>query len=53
MEKRFERDVYERRIQPVLQREYQRTREMTIAQMLLDNRIIFIGSSPETGGDPT
>ncbi len=39
---------------PLLQRgDYQRTREMTIAQLLLDNRIIFIGSSPETGGDPT
>jgi len=40
-------------VEPVMQREYQRTREMTIAQMLLDNRIIFIGSSPETGGDRT
>ena len=41
-------------IAPLLQRgDYQRTREMTIAQLLLDNRIIFIGSSPETGGDPT
>ena len=40
-------------IAPLMQRDYQRTREMTIAQMLLDNRIIFIGSSPETGGDPT
>lgn len=38
---------------PILQREYQRTREMTIAQMLLDNRILFLGSSPETGGDPS
>ncbi len=39
---------------PLLQRgDYQRTREMTIAQLLLDNRIIFIGSSPETGGDPS
>ena len=40
-------------IAPLMQRDYQRTREMTIAQLLLDNRIIFIGSSPETGGDPT
>ncbi|MFO0850186.1 MAG: ATP-dependent Clp protease proteolytic subunit [Gemmataceae bacterium] len=41
-------------IQPVLQRyrEYARQRTMTLGDLLLENRIIFLGSSPETGGDP-
>src|SRR5438309_2861111 len=41
-------------IQPQLQRyrEYARQRQMTLGDLLLENRIIFFGSSPETGGDP-
>jgi ATP-dependent Clp protease protease subunit len=41
-------------VQPVLQRwrDMSRQRTMTLADMLLENRIIFLGSSPETGGDP-
>src|SRR3954470_20632600 len=39
-------------IQPVLQRgrEYSRQRTMTLGDLLLENRIVFVGSSPETGG---
>jgi ATP-dependent Clp protease protease subunit len=33
-------------------RDYARQRQMTLADLLLENRIIFFGSSPETGGDP-
>lgn len=33
-------------------REYSRQRTMTLADLLLENRILFIGSSPETGGSP-
>ncbi len=33
-------------------RDMPRQRTMTLADMLLENRIIFLGSSPETGGDP-
>jgi ATP-dependent Clp protease protease subunit len=33
-------------------REYMRQRQMTLGDLLLENRIIFLGSSPETGGDP-
>src|SRR5881398_3364954 len=38
--------------EPVLQRyrEYARQRQMTLADLLLENRIVFLGSSPETGG---
>jgi ATP-dependent Clp protease protease subunit len=41
-------------IAPVLQRnrEYSRQRMMTLGDLLLENRIVFIGSSPETGGSP-
>jgi ATP-dependent Clp protease protease subunit len=41
-------------VQPVLQRyrEYARQRTMTLGDLLLENRIIFLGSSPETGGSP-
>ena len=41
-------------VQPVLQRwrDMSRQRTMTLADMLLENRIIFLGSSPETGGSP-
>lgn len=38
---------------PVAQRgQYSRQRTMTLGDLLLENRIIFIGSSPETGGSP-
>src|SRR5436309_2173240 len=39
---------------PVLQRyrDYARQRQMTLSDLLLENRIVFLGSSPETGGDP-
>ena len=39
---------------PVLQRyrEYARQRTMTLGDLLLENRIVFVGSSPETGGSP-
>ncbi|OWK36983.1 ATP-dependent Clp protease proteolytic subunit [Fimbriiglobus ruber] len=41
-------------LQPVMQRgrEYSRQRTMTLGDLLLENRIVFIGSSPETGGSP-
>jgi ATP-dependent Clp protease, protease subunit len=37
---------------PQLQRyrEYARQRQLTLADLLLENRIVFLGSSPETGG---
>lgn len=31
-------------------RDYSRQRQMTLGDLLLENRIIFLGSSPETGG---
>src|SRR5688572_14258709 len=31
-------------------RDYARQRQMTLADLLLENRIIFLGSAPETGG---
>lgn len=41
-------------VSPVLQRsrEYARQRTMTLGDLLLENRIVFVGSSPETGGSP-
>lgn len=40
-------------VQPVLQRrDYARQRTMTLGDLLLENRIVFLGSSPETGGSP-
>jgi ATP-dependent Clp protease, protease subunit len=41
-------------ISPVAQRSrnYSSQRNMTLGDLLLDNRIVFIGSSPETGGSP-
>ncbi|MGL4423472.1 MAG: ATP-dependent Clp protease proteolytic subunit [Gemmataceae bacterium] len=33
-------------------RDYSRQRTMTLGDLLLENRILFIGSSPETGGSP-
>lgn len=40
-------------VDPVAQREgYTRQRNMTLADLLLENRILFIGSTPETGGSP-
>ncbi|MCU0702536.1 MAG: ATP-dependent Clp protease proteolytic subunit [Fimbriiglobus sp.] len=38
---------------PVMQSGYMWQRERTPEQLLLDNRIIFLGSSRENGGDPT
>ena len=37
---------------PMVQRyrEYMRQRQMTLGDLLLENRIVFLGSSPETGG---
>jgi ATP-dependent Clp protease protease subunit len=39
-------------IDPLMQRfrDYSRQRQMTLGDLLLENRIIFLGSSPETGG---
>jgi len=39
---------------PMVQRyrEYARQRQMTLGDLLLENRIVFLGSSPETGGNP-
>jgi ATP-dependent Clp protease protease subunit len=34
-------------------RDYARQRQMTLGDLLLENRIVFLGSSPETGGDPS
>src|SRR6476620_10336449 len=31
-------------------RDYSRQRNMTLSDLLLENRIVFLGSSPETGG---
>src|SRR5271168_3679548 len=41
-------------VQPQLQRyrDYARQRQMTLGDLLLENRIVFLGSSPETGGNP-
>jgi ATP-dependent Clp protease protease subunit len=33
-------------------REYMRQRQMTLGDLLLENRIVFLGASPETGGSP-
>ena len=40
--------------EPMAQRykDYTRMRQMSTGDLLLDNRIIFLGSSPETGGNP-
>jgi ATP-dependent Clp protease protease subunit len=32
---------------------YARQRQMTLSDLLMENRIIFLGSSPETGPDPS
>jgi ATP-dependent Clp protease, protease subunit len=39
-------------VDPVLQNGYTRQRTMTLADMLVENRIIFLGGTQETGGDP-
>lgn len=40
-------------VQPLAQRRnYSSQRMMTLGDLLLENRIVFIGSSPETGGSP-
>jgi ATP-dependent Clp protease protease subunit len=33
-------------------RDYMRQRQMTLGDLLLENRIVFLGSSAETGGNP-
>jgi ATP-dependent Clp protease protease subunit len=33
-------------------RDYARQRQMTLGDLLLENRIVFLGASPETGGNP-
>jgi ATP-dependent Clp protease, protease subunit len=33
-------------------RDYARQRQMTLGDLLLENRIVFLGSQPETGGSP-
>src|SRR5438132_5024943 len=40
--------------EPKVQRfcDYARQRQMTLGDLLLENRIVFLGSSPETGGNP-
>jgi ATP-dependent Clp protease protease subunit len=40
--------------EPMVQRyrDYARQRQMTLSDLLLENRIVFLGSSPETGGNP-
>src|SRR5436853_1305447 len=42
------------RLDPQAQRgmNYARQRQMTLSDLLMENRIIFLGSSPETGLDP-
>ena len=42
------------RIDPKSQRggNYARQRQMTLSDLLMENRIIFLGASPENGGDP-
>ncbi|HJZ57458.1 MAG TPA: ATP-dependent Clp protease proteolytic subunit [Gemmataceae bacterium] len=41
-------------IQPVLQRsrDYARQRQMTLSDLLLENRIVFVGSSPDVSTSP-
>ena len=40
-------------VQPLSQRgQYSRQRTLTLDDLLLENRIVFVGSSPETGGSP-
>src|SRR5437016_13602563 len=40
-------------VNPLAQRrDYSRQRTMTLGDLLLENRIVFVGSSPETGGSP-
>src|SRR5712672_3531350 len=42
------REAFEPRLQRY--RDYARQRQMTLSDLLLENRIVFLGSSPETGG---
>ena len=40
-------------LQPLVQRgQYARQRMMTLGDLLLENRIVFVGASPDTGGSP-
>ena len=48
MHSSFDKPLFEPQIQRY--REYSRQRQMTLADLLLENRIVFLGSSPETGG---
>ena len=45
-------DAQGRPFDPQIQRyrDYARQRQMTLGDLLLENRIVFLGSSPETGG---
>lgn len=45
-----DRPPFEPRLQRY--RDYARQRQMTLSDLLLENRIVFLGSSPETGGNP-
>ncbi|CAN5254558.1 ATP-dependent Clp protease proteolytic subunit [soil metagenome] len=48
-------DTFAGPINPLIQRggNYSRQRTMTLSDLLMENRILFIGSSPDTGGNPT
>src|SRR5882724_1932954 len=41
-------------VEPLAQRyrDYARQRQMTLGDLLLENRIVFLGGTPETGGHP-
>jgi ATP-dependent Clp protease, protease subunit len=41
-------------VNPLAQRgrDYARQRQMTLSDLLMENRMLFIGGTPETGGDP-
>src|SRR5215475_6522464 len=47
----FDPTAAARPFEPTLQRgQYARQRMMTLGDLLLENRIIFVGASPDTGG---
>ncbi|MFM8270723.1 MAG: hypothetical protein ACKODX_00085, partial [Gemmata sp.] len=49
----FEPMAAARPFEPTLQRgQYARQRMMTLGDLLLENRIVFLGASPDTGGSP-
>jgi len=39
-------------VAPLMQNGYSRQRTMTLTDLLMENRIIFLGGTQETGGDP-